>query len=70
MIDVFMVSILVGLVQFGTLGNVTADAGVESFAAVVVLTILAANAFDPRLMWECGRIKWRLAFDAAASTGL
>ncbi len=52
MIDVFMVSILVGLVQFGALGNITANAGVESFAAVVVLTIFAANAFDPRLMWD------------------
>ena len=52
MIDVFMVSILVGLVQFGGFGNVTANAGIEAFAAVVVLTIFAANAFDPRLMWD------------------
>ncbi len=52
MIDVFMVSILVGLVQFGALGNIRANAGVEAFAAVVVLTIFAANAFDPRLMWD------------------
>lgn len=52
MIDVFMVSILVGLVRFGILGHITANAGVEFFAAVVVLTIFAANAFDPRLMWD------------------
>ena len=52
MIDVFMVSILVGLVQFESLGNITANAGIEAFAAVVVLTIFAADAFDPRLMWD------------------
>jgi len=52
MIDVFMVSILVGLVQFGALGNVTANVGIEFFASVVVLTIFAANAFDPRIMWD------------------
>ncbi len=52
MIDVFMVSILVGLVQFNALGNITANAGIEAFATVVVLTIFAAEAFDPRLMWD------------------
>lgn len=52
MIDVFMVSILVGLVQLNALGSITANAGVEAFAAVVVLTIFAAGAFDPRVMWD------------------
>ena len=52
MIDVFMVSILVALVHFGQFANVTANVGAICFAPVVVLTIFAVNAFDPRLMWD------------------
>jgi len=52
MIDVFMVSILVALVRFGQFANVHADLGALCFAAVVVLTIFAVNAFDTRLMWD------------------
>jgi paraquat-inducible protein A len=52
MIDVFMISILVSLVQFGQLANVTSDIGAVAFAGVVVLTMLAAEGFDPRLMWD------------------
>ena len=52
MIDVFMISILVALVRFGFLANVVADPGCVAFALVVVLTIFAANSFDPRLMWD------------------
>ncbi len=52
MIDVFMVSILVAMVHFGSLANVNADPGVFSFASVVILTIFAANCFDPRVMWD------------------
>ncbi|MGI4746962.1 MAG: paraquat-inducible protein A [Janthinobacterium lividum] len=52
MIDVFMVSILVALVHLGRIANITGDPGVFAFASVVVLTIFAANSFDPRLMWD------------------
>jgi len=52
MIDVFMVSILAALVRFGQFVNIQADLGAMCFAAVVVLTIFAVNAFDPRLMWD------------------
>ncbi|WP_428395209.1 paraquat-inducible protein A [Lichenicoccus sp.] len=52
MIDVFMVSILVALVRYGPLANVRADGGMMAFASVVVLTICAANSFDPRVMWD------------------
>lgn len=52
MIDIFMVSILVALLRFGRFANVQANLGAMCFAAVVVLTILAVNAFDPRLMWD------------------
>jgi paraquat-inducible protein A len=52
MIDVFMISILVALLRFGQLTNVQAGSGAPCFAAVVVLTMLAVDFFDPRLMWD------------------
>ncbi len=52
MIDVFVVSVLVALVRFGTLASISSEVGAACFAAVVVLTMLAAEAFDPRLMWD------------------
>ncbi|HEX2943942.1 MAG TPA: paraquat-inducible protein A, partial [Rhodopila sp.] len=52
MIDIFMVSILTALVQLGFLGTVHPDRGAVAFAAVVILTMLAAYSFDPRLMWD------------------
>ncbi len=52
MIDVFVVTILVALVQFGLLANVEPGAALLSFAGVVVLTMLAAETFDSRLIWD------------------
>ncbi|HYU11941.1 MAG TPA: paraquat-inducible protein A, partial [Stellaceae bacterium] len=54
-IDVFMVSILVASLQFGALTTVAPGPGIVSFAAVVVLTMLATAVFDPRLMWDAAR---------------
>jgi len=54
-IDIFMLSILTALVQFGTLSEVRADFGALAFAAVVVLTMIASRAFDARLMWDAAR---------------
>ena len=52
MIDVFVVSVLIALVRFGEIANISAELGAACFGAVVVLTIFAAQAFDPRLMWD------------------
>lgn len=52
MIDVFMVTIFVGLLHMGPLSNVSPDSGSLAFAAVVVLTMIATEALDPRLMWD------------------
>jgi paraquat-inducible protein A len=51
-IDIFMISILVALVQFGTLTSVRAESGAIAFAAVVVVTMIASRCFDTRLMWD------------------
>jgi paraquat-inducible protein A len=52
MLDVFVVSVLVALVRLGYLTTIQAGAGVVYFAAVVVITMIAAISFDPRLIWD------------------
>jgi paraquat-inducible protein A len=52
MLDVFVVTILVGLVQLQPLMTIIAGPGALAFAAVVVLTMFAAMSFDPRLIWD------------------
>lgn len=51
MIDVFVVSVLATLVQAGQLMSIEPGPGVLAFAAVVVLTMVAALTFDPRPLW-------------------
>jgi paraquat-inducible protein A len=52
MVDVFVVGILVALVQMGSLAQIEGGLGAAFFASVVVLTMLAAEFFDPRLIWD------------------
>jgi paraquat-inducible protein A len=52
MLDIFVISILVALVQIESLARITAGPGAIAFCAVVVLTMVAAEKFDPRLMWD------------------
>ncbi len=52
MLDVFTLSLLVGLVQLGNLATITPGVGAYAFAAVVVITLFASHSFDPRLIWD------------------
>jgi paraquat-inducible protein A len=52
MLDVFVVMILVALVQLKELATIQPGLAVAAFGGVVVLTMLAAMAFDPRLLWQ------------------
>jgi paraquat-inducible protein A len=52
MVDIFMESLLGALVQFGRVVNIAPGVGAVAFCAVVILTMLAAESFDPRLMWD------------------
>jgi paraquat-inducible protein A len=52
MVDIYVVTILVALVRMNTLASVEAGPAGFYFAAVVVFTMLAANCFDPRLIWD------------------
>jgi len=52
MLDVFVDAFLVALVQLQPLMSVAPGPGVVFFMAVVVLTMLAAHSFDPRMIWN------------------
>ncbi len=52
MLDVFVVTFTVALIQIQPLMSVQPGTGVHFFAAVVVLTMIAAESFDPRLIWD------------------
>ena len=52
MLDVFVDTFTVAMVQLQPLMSVAPGPGVLFFAAVVVLTMLAAETFDPRLIWD------------------
>jgi len=51
MLDIFMISILVDLVNSGSV-QIIAGPAATAFAAVVILTMFAAENFDPRLLWD------------------
>ncbi len=52
MLDIYVVTILTAMVQFGAMGTVKAGPGALAFGAVVVLTMFASMQFDPRLIWD------------------
>ena len=52
MLDIFVVTILVALVKLGAVATIEAGPAAVYFAAVVVLTMIAAESFDPRLIWD------------------
>jgi paraquat-inducible protein A len=52
MLDIYVITILVALVQFNALATIKAGPGAIAFGAVVVLTMFAAMSFDPRLIWD------------------
>jgi paraquat-inducible protein A len=52
MLDVFVDTFIVALVQLSPLMSVAPGPGGIYFMAVVILTMLAAQSFDPRLIWD------------------
>ncbi len=57
MIDVFVVAILSALVQLDTIATVNPGIAAVSFALSVIFTMLSAQAFDSRLIWDADRTK-------------
>ena len=52
MVDVFVVAILAALVHLGGLLAIRPGIAALSFAGVVIVTMIAAESFDPRLIWD------------------
>jgi paraquat-inducible protein A len=52
MVDVFVVTVLVALVSLGGIMRITPGLASIAFGCVVILTMLAAESFDPRLIWD------------------
>lgn len=52
MLDIFVVAVLVALVRMQALASIDAGPGAVYFGIVVVMTMLAAHTFDPRLIWD------------------
>lgn len=64
MVDIFMESLLGALVQFGTVVSIAPGIGAVAFCGVVFLTIIAAESFDPRIMWDVAARHARAAHEA------
>lgn len=52
MVDVYVVTILVALVNLGALASIEAGPAAVYFCGVVITTMFAAMSFDPRLIWD------------------
>ncbi|MBL4942241.1 MAG: paraquat-inducible protein A [Colwellia sp.] len=52
MLDVFVVALLVAVVQLGFVTSVAAGPAINYFTLTVIFTMIAANSFDPRLLWD------------------
>jgi uncharacterized paraquat-inducible protein A len=52
MVDVFLVGLLAGLVKLGLVATIEPGIGATFFAGAVILTMLAAHNFDPRIIWD------------------
>lgn len=57
MIDIFMEALLGALVKFGNVITIEPGIGAVAFCGVVILTMFAAETFDPRLMWDAAEAR-------------
>jgi paraquat-inducible protein A len=69
MIDIFMESLLGALVAFGSVITIEPGAGALAFCAVVILTMFAAETFDPRLMWDAAERRQTMRADPGFAAG-
>ncbi|MDR3672690.1 MAG: paraquat-inducible protein A [Holophaga sp.] len=52
MVDIFAITIMVAMLQMGSMASVVPRPGAMAFAMMVVATIMAVHSFDPRLVWD------------------
>jgi paraquat-inducible protein A len=70
MIDVFVVALLAALIQIQSLATILAGPGAVAFGAVVVLTMLASQSFDPRMIWDNYSLEQRKKMNKYASVNV
>ncbi|MFP8965356.1 paraquat-inducible protein A [Pokkaliibacter sp. CJK22405] len=52
MLDIFVIALLAALVNLGAVARIEAGPAATAFGAAVVLTMLSAMVYDPRLIWD------------------
>lgn len=52
MLDIFVVGLMAGLVQLGSLTSIAPGPACIAFAAVVILTMISEMLYDPKLTWD------------------
>ncbi len=52
MLDVFVVTLMVAVVELGFISTVEAGPAINYFTLTVIFTMIAATSFDPRLLWD------------------
>ena len=52
MLDIYVLSVLMVMVNAGVIADVRAEPGANYFLAVIILTMFAAKSFDTRLIWQ------------------
>lgn len=52
MLDIFVVALMVAMVQFKNLASIHTGEAALAFALAVVMTMIATESFDPRLLWD------------------
>lgn len=52
MIDIYVVAILASVVQLSEVFNIKGGIAATSFALLVILTMIAAQRFDTRIIWD------------------
>ena len=57
MVDVFVVALLVALVQLAGVLTIAPGPAALAFCGVVLFTMLAAHAFDGRLLWDHAQLE-------------
>jgi paraquat-inducible protein A len=52
MLDVFVVAVMAAVVNLGFITSIEAASGITYFTLMVIFTMIAAESFDPRLLWD------------------
>lgn len=52
MVDIFVITLMVALVEMGSVATISPGPGSVAFALMVFSTMLAVQCFDPRLVWD------------------